>query len=274
MKLERTPMLRNKRNGGSHGFEDASNLDVVISREIDTSVSRELKKSLDLIENTTSGVINPLKIGHMSLRILGSESLKDSLGVRKGRQYYIDQDKLNDIECYINDGSVDDVMALRIYDKDDPFYIDKENDQLITELKDSNREYTNSRLFIASKIQQFLGLRNLSHSEINELTQQSNPELSLAGISRNMVEGSQLQDFLDDPNYFIRDAIRTNLDKTYKKNSKELIPEKIVFGGFRVALRQRRPNHFVINDQADSLGKHEFNEDGKLIFLNQEKEYV
>lgn len=274
MKLGRTAMLRNKRAGEVHGFKDASELDVVISREVDSSMTRRLKKSLEIIENTTSGAINPMKVGHINLRILGSESLKASLGVRKGKQYYIDQDKLRSVEDFINEDNSGELMALQLNDKENPFYIDNDNDQLIAELSDTNREFTNSRIYIASKIQQFLGVRNLGKNEIDELTLPSNPDLLLAGVSRNMLGMHQVQEFLEDPNFFIKDTIYS--DRTIDEYSKAipLIPETIVFSGFKVALCQRRPKHFVTTDQANSLGNLMFSVDGKMLQANNELEYV
>lgn len=266
-------MLRNKRNGGVQNFEDASDLDVVISREIDTSVSRELKNSLGLVEKTTRGVVNPMKVGHISLRILGSESLKNSLGIRKGRNYYIDHEKLQDIEDEINKDNAVELMALEVQDKHEPFCVDSENDQLIAMFSDSNESYANDRLYIKRKVMDYLKVDTLSNSEIDELAEPAQPDLAVANISRNMVTSDQLQGLLEDPNYFIREAIHSNLDKAYKINSKEPIPELIIFGGFKVALRQRRPNHFGIKDQADSLGKHRFDKNGRLVRV-QELEYV
>lgn len=267
-------MPRDKRNGGVQNFEDASGLDVVISRRVDTSVTRQLKKSLEIIEDSTCSAIKPFKIGHIGLRILGSESIKNSLGTRKGRKFYIKNEDLQDIEDYINEGNAGELMSLNVQDIDEPFYVDSENDQLIAGLNDTNREYTNNRIYIARKIQQYLGLRNLTKSEISELTLPSNPDLALAGISRNMVNSHQVQEVLQDPNFFIVDSMYDNEIMSSVPSNKELIPETIVFGGFKVALQQRRPDHFVITDQADSLGKHRFNKDGKLVRTYQEIEYA
>ena len=211
--------------------------DISIVRPVQFPSPRDVKETMVALEYFSNGVLVPKPIPDMSLRVLGSSSLKSWMSERRGRDTLIKAEPMKRFEDEMSLMDLDDTRSLLVSD----IFVN-DADVLCAELAGDEIAIKQEKIAIAGLIMQS-HKKPLSKIDIAEVHSYANPTIEIADVKSNLLNTQEYKKLKSYPEEYI-------IDKFYERSFVDDIAEipipqffkSITFGGLRVAITKDNKN--------------------------------
>ena len=209
--------------------------DISIVRPVLFPSPRDIKATTVALEHYSGGVLVPKSIPDMSLRILGSSSLKRWMSEQRGRDTLIKAEAMKQFEDEMSAMDLDDTRSLSV----SGIFVN-DADVLCAELVGDEIAIKEEKVAIAGLIIRS-HKKPLSKIDIAEVYGSVHSTVEIADVNCNLLNGQDYKDLKNYPEEYIIDQF---FERSFVDDIAEVpIPQffkNITFGGLRVAIT--KPN--------------------------------
>lgn len=244
-----------------HEGGPCKDLDVMVARTVDLRRAKSVGRILALLEEKTSGLIEPISLGQIVLPIFGGPLLKRAVlergaeirksGRNKRDSTVVSATKMDDVRVELETAHRFMPLTMRVADLDKPFDVD-DNDHLVVRLDGDNRQYQKDGKAVLNTMCDLAG--GATQAEILATNYFRPPEVIVGRVHRHALQfGEEQRWFAEDPNGFIKDQLQSSKSLVDDiDDDAHLFTNKVTFGEPVVLARPTEAEHKHLLAEAES----------------------